>query len=99
MPALTVRGRRTHRPAGPLADVDLLDGGGDLVPLAHGEVEDEPEDREEHELARAGGAEPEAAMAGRVREVVADRRTEWPGEHVGDPEREHRVDLEHLPGD
>src|SRR3954471_3117831 len=63
------------------------------------QVDHEHQDAAQEDVARPGRAEPETAVLGVVLgHPVADRGAERPSEDVGQPEREHGVELEHEMG-
>lgn len=64
------------------------------VLLRHREVDDQDEDRDQEDDAGQDRAETEAGFFDWLGQVVADRGTQRPGEDVGDPEGEDRVQLE-----
>ena len=64
------------------------------IPARQGEVGDDDDDRAEEERARRGRPEAEPAVGARLRQVVAERGAERPGEDVGDPEGGDRVQPE-----
>ncbi len=66
----------------------------DDVGLGHREVHDDGDDAGEEDQAGQGGAETEAAVGGRLRQVVPDRGAQGAGQHVDDPERQHGVQTE-----
>ena len=77
----------------------LLGGDDAEVLLRHREVDDQGEDRGEEDDAGQDRPQAEAGFFDRLGEVVADRGAERPGEDVGEPEGEDRVQLEAEVGD
>src|SRR6478735_3546759 len=75
----------------------LLDGLG-AVPVGHGQVDHDGQDRAQEHDAGAQRPQPESAVGAGRGEVVADVGTERTGQDVGQPEGKHRSHAQ-LPGD
>ena len=75
-----------------VAGVDALG----LVDLRHGEEHDQGQDHHQEDHAGARRPEAQAAVLVRLRHAVADRGAQRAGQDVGQPEREHRVELQEV---
>jgi hypothetical protein len=68
-----------------------------LVALRDAQVDDEGQDAAEEDVARPGRPETQTAvLVAPLGHLVADRRAQRPGHDVGEPERQHGVDLQDV---